>query len=122
MYLPYIGFIGSSYQFSMLFVCFISIWLPGSPFTLANQLFSTHVNNCDLKRTPINNVSNNFTETFSTAVQNTTTTSFEPFDRLFFESHCYIYTSILVLLGGMAISRFGLWLTGRFKNCLRKRR
>ena len=32
IYLPYIGLIGSVYQLTLLFGCFVAIWLPGSPF------------------------------------------------------------------------------------------
>lgn len=112
--MPYIGFIGSCYQFTLLLICFVAIWLPGSPFTLANQLFSTHVNNCVLNRTLINSTTSNLTTTGDVFAVNLTTTinaSPERIERIFFESPCYVYTSILVLLGGMALSRFGLWLT-----------
>jgi iron-regulated transporter 1 len=104
LYLPLIGQIGSIFQLSLLSICFVAIWLPGSPFTLANQYFSTHVNKCD------NNL--NLTWTNSSEEMNVTgMLEINKIDRIFVESPCYVYTSIIVLLSGMALSRFGLWLT-----------
>lgn len=109
IYLPYIGFIGSLFQVSLLSICFISIWLPGSPFTLANQYLSTQINRCnDSFAKTMTNFANesSFVDNSSLFVFDSTGTN-----RIFFESPCYVYTSVIVLLSGMALSRFGLWLT-----------
>lgn len=128
--MPYIGFIGSCYQFSFLLVCFVAIWLPGSPFSLANRLFSTHVNKClvggddsvvnmTMPFMQIVSASNSsaivptMVNTANTVVAAATVVDSKPteIEKILFESSCYDYTSIVVLLGGMALSRFGLWLT-----------
>ena len=130
IYLPYIGFIGSCYQFTFLLVCFVAIWLPGSPFSLANRLFSTHVNKClvggddsvlnmTVPFMQIVSSSNNSSAIVPTMVSTANTVVAAPtlvdskprIEKILFESSCFDYTSIVVLLGGMALSRFGLWLT-----------
>lgn len=97
--LQLIGVIGSVFQLIFLFICLVSIWLPGSPFILADKLFSTRIDKCSLNQS---------------LLLNSTSFSVDPSSNLkskFFESPCLVYTSILVLLGAMALSRFGLWIT-----------
>lgn len=80
-----VGIIGNITQIIFLFGCLVAIFLPGSPFTILHNSLST----CQ-------NETNNQTETIW---------------KQFVDSDCYVYTSILVLLSCMALSRFGLWLT-----------
>lgn len=80
-----VGIIGNLAQIIFLFGCLVAIFLPGSPFIISHNSITTCQN-----------------ETY-----NQTGTFWTPF----VESNCYIYTSILVLLICMSISRFGLWLT-----------
>ena len=103
VFLPYIGIFGCTYQLLFLCVCFASIWLPGSVFVLVNSNSTNilHQECLQANQTIAFNLSNNIT-------------SYAQFSRLeafFFESPCLNYTSILVLLIGMALSRFGLWLS-----------
>ena len=100
MSLKSIGLISFTMQLSFLFICLISVFLPGSPFALANKLFSTSVNYCQ-------NVTTNLTIN-QTLTQSRQLTKIESF---FFESPCLNYLSIVSLLTAMALSRFGLWLT-----------
>ena len=86
--LPATGLIGSIGQITCLILCVISIWLPGSPFEL-NKNAGLKCN--ELNRTKRFNNSNSAYD-------------------YFFLSSCRSYTSILMLLISMAISRFGLWL------------
>lgn len=111
MRLQYIGLIGAIYQISFLFVCFAAIWLPGSPFILANNLYSTKVYKCII---PDNNTSIYENSTMSGVLSNVTdlkNQTLTKFESVLYKSPCYDYTSIIVLLTGMALSRFGLWLT-----------
>ena len=85
--LPYLSVMGSFYQISFLFACLSSILLPGSPFLLGVKYFST-----------LN--SNEFNQT---CYKNQT-----DLELLLFESPCNEYTSIIVLLSGMAMSRLGM--------------
>ena len=95
IFLPTIGIIGSVYQLIFLFCCFVAVWLPGSPFTLANIWFSTHQSNCpDLNSN-------------STLIQNLTKSELGPIESYFFVNNCTSFVSILVLLSAMALSRFG---------------
>ena len=96
IFLPFVGLIGSIYQLIFLFICFVSIWLSGSPFILDKNIFSTHVD-CETSSILI---SQNLT------IQTNMTTS-KPFSSYFVEASCNSYTSILVLLSAMAMSRFG---------------
>jgi iron-regulated transporter 1 len=102
MSLNSIGLISFTYQVSFLFVCLASIFLPGSPFSLADRLFSTNVNYCS---------NNTLNSTGSYFDSNGTRLELSKFESFFFESPCTKYTSIVALLSAMAISRFGLWLT-----------
>jgi iron-regulated transporter 1 len=85
IYLPIIGLIGSVSQLIFLIGCFVAIWLPGSSFILADQSVFT-------------NCSSSF---------NSSSFSYSHF---FIDSYCFNYISIIVLLGSMSLSRFGLWL------------
>lgn len=85
--LPYLSVIGSFYQTTFLFACLSSIWLPGSPFLLGEKYLS------NVSHSQLNN----------TCYENQTS-----FEKLLFESPCHVYTSITVLLGGMAMSRLGM--------------
>ena len=85
IYLPYIGLIGSGYQLLLLFGCFVSIWLPGSPFILATWSKDSNAE-------------------FFTTNQTYFNTSYE---KYFISSPEAEYTSILVLLTAMSCSRFG---------------
>jgi iron-regulated transporter 1 len=94
-----IGLIGSTYQLFFLIGCFISIWLPGSPFEVADREYKTasDFSNC--------------TTTVTNATDSTdTVTNVEKTSNKFFTSPCQNYTSIMVLLTTMALSRFGLWM------------
>ena len=103
--LPYLGIVGSVYQFAFLVVCAVAIWLPGSPFTLADKYFSTNINTCIVNET-LSLINNTIAETHSNL-----TIPLSNFENIFFETPCRVYISILILLIGMALSRFGLWLT-----------
>lgn len=104
--MPTISFIGACFQFVTIIACVTSIWLPGSPFTLANKLFKTGINHCIENNSPVTGpvpvmkTANNISAT-------------EPYDAslLLIDSLCLDYTSIVTLLTGIALSRFGLWLT-----------
>ena len=102
--MPTISFIGSILQCSTIVFCVVSIWLPGSPFSLSNEYFKTDINNC---------ISNNLPTTSSTKTNLTMVNKNEEDVDYYFlvESLCVNYTSIVVLLTGIALSRFGLWLT-----------
>ena len=80
------GVVGFSLQLTMLILCGVSIWLPGSPSNLYNGT----------KNTPSGNTTNNVTSTGEDDVNG------KP------ES---ILTSILVLMAGIILSRVGLWLS-----------
>ncbi len=103
------GLTGSICQLFFLTFCVISIWLPGSPFVLS----SGKGTNC----THETNSTRDFNQTFIDYATNETNTTI-PVDhspKLYILSHlflsqCRSYTSILMLLLGMALSRFGLWL------------
>jgi iron-regulated transporter 1 len=99
MSLNSIGLISFTLQIIFLFICLISIFLPGSPFVLANKLFSTNINYCH----NTTNLTSN-----QTLIQSR---ELSKLDSFFFESPCINYLSIVSLLTAMAISRFGLWLT-----------
>jgi iron-regulated transporter 1 len=99
MSLKSIGLVSFTMQLIFLFVCLISVFLPGSPFVLANKLFSTSINYCQNST----NLTNNQTLNHSRQMTK--------LESVFFESPCYNYLSIVSLLTAMAISRFGLWLT-----------
>ena len=90
----------------MLFlcICFASVWLPGSVFVLVNNssTYATHQECLSLNHTL------NFSLNNQSLTRVRQLTKIESF---FFESPCLDYTSILVLLIGMALSRFGLWLS-----------
>ena len=92
IFLPTLGLIGTSYQLFFLFCCFVSIWLPGSPFVLADELFSTAKNACDYTNSTNNSSLSNEQLKFQNA---------------FFLTYCNPIISILVLLSAMAISRSG---------------
>jgi iron-regulated transporter 1 len=90
VFLPYIPVIGSAYQIICLLVCFVAIWLPGSPFVLSTQFLQTidaavNETNCHVSHGIVGS----------------------PFEKFIFEPSCHPYTSIIVFLSGMAISRFG---------------
>jgi iron-regulated transporter 1 len=103
IFLPYIGIFGCTYQLLFLCVCFASIWLPGSVFVLVNNNSTNalHQECINSNQTFALNLTNN----------NTHSNQLNKFEAFFFESPCLDYTSILVLLTGMALSRFGLWLS-----------
>jgi iron-regulated transporter 1 len=103
--LPYVGIIGSLYQFTFLVVCVVAVWLPGSPFILADNFFSTNINKC-LENETISFINNTISEMHANSTLHLTS-----FERVFVETPCRVYTSIIVLMLGMAVSRFGLWLT-----------
>ncbi len=103
--LQYVGIVGSVYQFAFLIVCVVAIWLPGSPFTLSDNLFQTNVNNC-MQNETISFLNNTIAEVHANSTLHLTRVK-----RVLFETPCRAYTSILVLMIGMALSRFGLWLT-----------
>jgi iron-regulated transporter 1 len=92
-----VGLTGSVFQMTFLTLCLISIWLPGSPFELSSGRGLT----CDN--------SSYFNQT-SEILSNSTDVGHGPFMDHFFLSPCKSYYSILMLLFGMAFSRFGLWL------------
>ena len=73
---------------------FVPISNLGSPFVLSKHYTLTSPADCF----------NSTTGTFSN------TTHLSPVQKVFFESPCLNYTSIIVLLSAMALSRFGLWL------------
>ena len=100
IFLPYIGIFGCTYQLVFLFVCFSAIWLPGSVFVLVNKNHTS--TECLFAN-----------ETLSAALNQTRdgVQQLSVFESFFFESPCQIYVSIIVLLSGMAMSRFGLWLS-----------
>jgi iron-regulated transporter 1 len=108
IFLPYIGIFGCTYQLLFLFVCFTSMWLPGSVFVLVNNSSTNALHQECL------NANHSIALNFTNNINNMTTTTFNQlskFESFFFESPCLNYTSILVLLIGMALSRFGLWLS-----------
>lgn len=94
IFLPYIGWLGLGYQVFFLLVCFTAIWLPGSPFVLGVEFLST--------------MDSGLLESNVTCIQHGYSSS--AFEKFWFEPSCHSYTSIIVLLSGMAMSRFGLWL------------
>lgn len=91
IFLPTLGVYGSVYQLIFLFCCFVAIWLPGSPFELANGHYLANCNQ-------------------TIGIVNETTLN-KKFSTYFFQSDCNSFVSILTLLSAMALSRFGLWLT-----------
>ena len=101
IYLPYIGIFGCTYQLLFLCVCFASIWLPGSVFVLVNNNTTYAILNECLS----------LNQTLNSTRLNQTSYELSKLESFFFESPCMNYTSILVLLIGMALSRFGLWLS-----------
>ncbi|CAF0976078.1 unnamed protein product [Brachionus calyciflorus] len=93
MRLQLVGIIGGITQLTFLFGCLTAIFLPGSPFSISQIFFPNSTSNC----TTLDSSSN---ETIPFWSWNT-----------FVESDCRVYTSIIVLLSCMALSRFGLWLS-----------
>ena len=84
----------------LLFASFAGIWLPGSPFILANSTQNATKGCLYINETLSVNASFN----------NTEIKRLSKFSRFFFESPCHEYTSVMVLLGGIALSKFGLWI------------
>ena len=92
--LSLIGALGLSYQ--MIFICisFSSIWLQGSIFELMNHKL------CIQDCLPINITLNETAKAQLTAIES-----------FFFLSSCLKYSSIILLMTSITLSRFGFWLT-----------
>lgn len=104
MFLPFISLFGAVNQLLFLFICFVSIFLPGTPyFSYSGEITSFQ----------LNNNSTLFNKNETSCIQYGVKSELEKF---LFEPSCYPYTSILVLLSGMAMSRFGLWLNDLSTN------
>lgn len=87
IFLPFISLIGSVVQTGFLFFCAVALFLPGSTFLSGEYLPSDP----DLNITCVETYGVNGSE----------------FEQLFFVPSCNPYTSILVLLTAMSLSRFG---------------
>ena len=86
--LPMVGMVGSIFMVTLLTICFLSIWFPGSPFELAS---GNGLNQCSIQTTK-NHSRNNSTVGY------------------FFLNPCRSYASILSFLISIAVSSFGLVL------------
>jgi solute carrier family 40 (iron-regulated transporter), member 1 len=80
------GLSGLVFQFICSLVCLISLWIPDSPFVLYSK------------------------RTYFAAIDYNITYSSTTMSNKFFPSSTQNYTSVLMLLIGMGISRFGFWL------------
>jgi solute carrier family 40 (iron-regulated transporter), member 1 len=109
--LPLIGMIGFSFQFIFVVLCFIGIWLPGSPFILANNSYQNEYP-CSRNESDITK-NNTMYITFNKTINNQIKTAddgLNKFESTFIVSSCFDYTSILFILTPMAVSRFGIFL------------
>lgn len=87
--------IGVVATFVFLLICFVAIWLPGSPF----YPMSYTMDICQYTNQTVN-------ETTVIVADR----ELSSFDKFFFLTPCRDYTSILVLLSGIVASRFGVML------------
>jgi len=103
--LKIIGIIGSLSQLSCLLICLLSIWMPGSSFELYTKtnVTSNFKNNGSMNETV--DVFNNIT--LNSTIRTNQTSTFENIYSKFFLSPNHSYISIIMLLGGTALSRFG---------------
>jgi iron-regulated transporter 1 len=97
--LPYVGVIGSCVQFVFLVLCCVAMFLKGSAFELADKIYKTN------SYTTCSN-----TTTFEIGNQTDSSFIIVP-KRFLYEDPCKEYSSIILFLLAMALSRFGLWLT-----------
>lgn len=102
--LPKTGILGNMFQLSMLLLCVISIWLPGSPSSLVND---QNVNktkslqpsiNCTLDASPV----------LSTTATTTINTKLNPCNN---HDSLKENISIIVFMIGIILSRAGLWIS-----------
>ena len=105
--LTHVGLVSYTSQLVCLFGCFVAMWLPGSPFALADKMWSTHVNTCTVA--PASQLNTSDTSEWPNATQRAN--GDDALSRFVFESPCLVYVSVVTLLVSMAVSRFGLWLT-----------
>jgi len=85
VFLPFISLMGSLFQTCTLVFCAVSVFLPGSPFILADQLNASAANQS----------------------QECDEAVVSELEKFLVETPCHTYTSIVVFLTAMSVSRFG---------------
>ena len=93
------GIIGFTVQLSMLSLCGLSIWLPGSPSSMfSGSVYAIKHNTSVLLPNTFGNLSTNLTTTTSPNIPEN-------------QQGEKILTSVIVLMAGIILSRTGLWIT-----------
>lgn len=100
IFLPYIALIGSGYQVTFLVVCLLAVWLPGSPFILGSTFDESYLASNDSGMSCVPTIHG---------------ITGSPFEKFIFEPSCHPYTSIIVFLAGMTMSRFGNYSKIQFR-------
>lgn len=114
--LKVIGLIGSLSQLSCLVISLVSIWMPGSAFELytdsmrkySNETLGLSNSTSSIEQSFLNTTSIEDLLTNTTAIMTTESIPLvNSIKNRFFLSQTQSYVSILMLLGGTALSRFG---------------
>ena len=102
--LPKTGLVGNILQVSMLSMCVVSIWLPGSPSSLTNNQHSKRLNNTVTPARNLTRLHSYKVQSISLDIQgspaNVTTEADDEINNI----------SILVFMAGIILSRSGLWI------------